>query len=71
MIPFSKRPKTLPAVLDANEVSQLLRCVPCLKHRTLLLTLYAAGLRLSEGASLTIAGIDSRLFGWGRRGGSC
>jgi site-specific recombinase XerD len=60
MIPFGKRPKTLPAVLGANEVSQLLQCVPCLKHRTLLLTLYAAGLRLSEGAALTIADIDSQ-----------
>ncbi len=60
MIPFGKRPKKLPAVLGADEVDRLLQCVTCLKHRTLLLTLYAAGLRLSEGASLTIADIDSQ-----------
>ena len=60
MIPFGKRPKKLPAVLGATEVDKLLQCVTCLKHRTLLLTLYAAGLRLSEGASLLISDIDSQ-----------
>ena len=33
MIPFGKRPKKLPAVLGADEVDQLLKCVTCLKHR--------------------------------------
>jgi len=60
MIPFGKRPKKLPAVLGAPDVDKLLQCVTCLKHRTLLLTLYAAGLRLSEGAALTISDIDSQ-----------
>jgi integrase/recombinase XerD len=60
MIPFGKRPKKLPAVLGPTEVDQLLQSVPCLKHRTLLLTLYAAGLRLSEAACLTIPDIDSQ-----------
>ena len=60
MIPFGKRPKKLPAVLGADEVDRLLQCVTCLKHRMLLLTLYAAGLRLSEGAALTIPDIDSK-----------
>ena len=60
LIPFGKRPKKLPAVLGADEVDKLLQCVMCLKHRTLLLTLYAAGLRLSEGAALTIPDIDSQ-----------
>jgi len=60
MVPFGKRPKTLPTVLSGEEVTRLLSCVKSLKHRTFLLTLYAAGLRLSEAASLTIADIDSQ-----------
>lgn len=59
MIPFGKRPKRLPTVLGSDEVDQLLQCVPNLKHRSLLLTLYAGGLRLSEGSGLTIPDIDS------------
>ena len=60
MVPFGKKPKTLPAVLSSEEVTSLLSCVPNLKHRTFLLTLYAAGLRLNEAAALTIADIDSQ-----------
>jgi len=60
MIPFGKRPKKLPTVLSRQEVDDLLRCTPNLKHRTFLMTLYAAGLRLSECANLQIADIDSK-----------
>lgn len=60
MIPFGKRPKTLPTVLGVNEVERWLGCVPNLKHRTVLLTLYAAGLRLSEATHLQISDIDSQ-----------
>ena len=60
MIPFGKRPKKLPEVLCAQEVDALLSCVRSLKHRTFLLTLYAAGLRLGEAARLTIPDIDSQ-----------
>lgn len=60
MIPFGKRPKRLPAVLGSEEVDKLLSCVSSLKHRTLLLTLYAAGLRLGEATALTISDIDSQ-----------
>ena len=59
MVPFGKRPKTLPAVLSRQEVEQLLQCTENLKHRTFLMTLYAAGLRLSEAANLKISDIDS------------
>lgn len=58
-IPFGKRPKQLPTVLGSEEVSLLIACVPVLKHRTVLLTLYAAGLRLSEATHLQIHDIDS------------
>lgn len=59
MIPFGKRPKKLPTVLGQEQVERLLACVNNLKHRTVLLTLYAAGLRLNEALHLQIADIDS------------
>jgi len=59
MVPFGKRPKTLPTVLSRSEVDRLLQCTPNLKQRTFLTTLYAAGLRFSEAANLRIADIDS------------
>ena len=60
MVPFGKRPKTLPQVLSGEEVSRLIECVKNAKHRTFLLTLYSAGLRLSEAAQLKIADINSQ-----------
>ena len=55
-----KRPKTLPVVLSPEEVVQFLESVTTPKHRTLLTTCYAAGLRISEAAHLTVSAIDSR-----------
>lgn len=59
MVPFGKRPKTLPTVLSRHEVDRLLQCTPNLKHRTFLMVLYSAGLRFSEAAHLKIHDIDS------------
>ena len=59
MIPFGKRPKTLPTVLSSQEVDDLLQCTRNLKQRTFLMTLYAAGLRLAECGHLQIPDIDS------------
>jgi len=59
-IPFGKKPKTLPAVLSGEEVHQLLKCVQPIKQRTVFVTLYAAGLRLSEALQLRVTDIDSR-----------
>ncbi len=58
MVPFGKRPKTLPVVLGRQEVDQLLRCTKNLKQRTFLTTLYATGMRYSEAANLRIADLD-------------
>ena len=58
-IPFGKRPRKLPAVLGPEEVSRLIACVSVLKHRAVLLTLYAAGLRLTEATHLQVPDIDS------------
>jgi site-specific recombinase XerD len=59
MVPFGKRPKTLPTVLSRQEVDGLLQCTPNLKHRTFFMVLYSAGLRFSEAANLKIQDIDS------------
>lgn len=60
MIPFGKRPKKLPLVLGHEDASHLIQCTANLKHRTILLTQYAAGLRLSESRYLQLSDIDSK-----------
>jgi site-specific recombinase XerD len=47
-IPLPKTPKTLPVVLSPEEVMHFFSCVDCNKHRVILTTCYAAGLRTSE-----------------------
>ena len=59
-VPFGKRPKKLPTVLSRQEVDALIQCTSNLKHRTFLMTLYAAGMRFSEAAHLKISDIDSK-----------
>ena len=58
-IPHAKREKKLPAVLSVAEVRCLLKAVPNAKHRAVLMTIYAGGLRLSEGIGLKVADVDS------------
>src|SRR5713101_3430740 len=60
VIPAPKKPQTLPVVLSPEEVVQFLECVKQPKHRTILTTCYAAGLRISDAVRLTIATIDSQ-----------
>ena len=59
VIPAPKKPQTLPIVLSPEEVLQFLGCVGATKHRAILTTCYAAGLRISEAIALTIPDIDS------------
>jgi integrase len=59
-IPFGKRPKKLPTVLSDQEASRLLQCVKNPKYRAVLLTCYAAGLRLAEATHLRIPDIDGQ-----------
>jgi len=59
-IPAPKTPRKLPIVLSPAEVLQFLAAVPALKHRTILTTCYAAGLRISETLRLQPAHIDSQ-----------
>src|SRR5262249_40841509 len=55
-----KRPETLQPVLSADEVLQFLECVRHANHRTILMTCYAAGLRISEVVRLKPGDVDSR-----------
>ena len=59
-IPFPKQPKTLPVVLSREEVTELFEAVANVKHRTVLMTLYASGARVSEALALQIPDVDSR-----------
>ena len=59
-IPAPKKPQTLPVVLSPEEVVQFLACVMNPKHRAILTTCYAAGLRISEAVQLTVSAIDSQ-----------
>jgi len=59
-IPAPKVPKKLPIVLSPEEVVQFLGCVRTRKHRAILTTCYAAGLRISEAVALTLPTVDSK-----------
>ena len=58
-IPLPKKPQKLPVVLSPEEVVHFLGCVACGKHRVILTTCYAVGLRISEAVRLKAAAIDS------------
>jgi integrase/recombinase XerD len=54
------RENKLPMVLDITEVHQILSCVRLPRYRVCLTTIYACGLRISEGAQLQVRDIDSK-----------
>jgi len=60
MIPYGKKPKTIPCVLSADEVARLLRAAPAGRDRILLQTAYALGLRLDELIHLQVGDIDGQ-----------
>jgi integrase/recombinase XerD len=59
-IPLPKTPFKLPVILSREEVAHFLESIASLKHRTILTTAYAAGLRISEVTRLKITDIDSQ-----------
>lgn len=59
MIPYPRRKKTLPTVLGAEEMKRFLSAIEGSPYEAVLLTAYAAGLRISEVLSLIPADIDS------------
>ena len=58
-LPFQKRPRKLPTVLSVEEVGRFLATIPDLKMRAVLVTAYAAGLRVFEVVALRVSDIDS------------
>jgi integrase/recombinase XerD len=60
VLPLPKKPQKLPVILSPEEVLHFLPCVKHLKHRVILTTCYAAGLRISEAVRLKAPAIDSQ-----------
>ncbi|GBD97735.1 MAG TPA: integrase [Nitrospirae bacterium] len=59
-IPPRKQTSKLPEILSGEELESLFGALSNQKHRTLLMTAYSAGLRLSEVVGLKVTDIDSK-----------
>jgi site-specific recombinase XerD len=59
-IPPRKKVRKLPEILSSDELEGLFAAHSNQKHRTLLMTTYSAGLRLSEVVHLRVTDIDSK-----------
>lgn len=59
-ISHPKRPKTLPVILSPEEVLRIFAAIRSVKHKAIIATAYAGGLRISEVCGLRIADIDSQ-----------
>jgi integrase/recombinase XerD len=59
-IPPVKQPRTLSVVLSPDEVARFFAAIRNIKHPAILMTAYAAGLRVSEVTQLQAADIDSQ-----------
>jgi integrase/recombinase XerD len=57
---YCRHEQKLPVVLSLDEVCRFFAAVPKLRQRTLLMTAYAAGLRISEVLALRVDDIDSQ-----------
>jgi len=67
-----KKTKTIPEVLSEEEVAIILKATDNLKHKAILTTIYAAGLRVGELLNLKISDIDSHHMRiWVREGKGC
>jgi len=58
-VPRPKRPLLLPKVISEEKILEGLLAVRNLKHRTILLLAYSAGLRVSEAVSIKITNVNS------------
>jgi integrase/recombinase XerD len=56
---LGRKAETLPTVLTRDQIVRLLKSTPDLEMRTIFITIYSAGLRISEAIALTARDIDS------------
>jgi len=59
-LPLPKTPRRLPAVLSPEEILRLIGAALSLMHRTILILLYATGIRRAELRWLKLSDIDSK-----------
>ena len=57
-VPAPKQPQKLPDILSREDVWRLFRACAHTRHRVVLTTVYAAGLRVSEAITLKVSDID-------------
>lgn len=57
--PLSKEPRRLPDILSTIEVASIIKAAGNLKHKTMLVLAYGAGIRSAEIANLQVGDIDS------------
>src|SRR5450759_4342880 len=67
--PYPKKRLHLPVILSQDEVSRLIESALTPFHRTILITLYATGVRRAELANLKVGDIDSQRMVVHVRGG--
>jgi integrase/recombinase XerD len=58
-LPYPRLKRRHPVVLSPEEVGRLLRAIRNLKHRTVAMVLYGAGLRISEALAIQLRDVDS------------
>lgn len=58
VVPLARRPQRLPEILSVEEVGRLIDEVASPKHRLLMTTIYACGLRVSEAIHLRVHDVD-------------
>jgi len=59
-IPFMRRIRKLPQILTPEEINSIFKSANSLKYKTIFMTLYSSGLRISEVLRLRISDIDSK-----------
>lgn len=59
-VPGGKKPSKLPEILNTDQIRRLFDVTANPKHRAILMTAYAAGLRVSELTRLKVSDIDSK-----------